>query len=101
LTSGDAKDVPHYFGQRGLRCPLLRPDPASRHRLEEIRDNILARIDEARREGWLGEVDGLQVSLAGARQKLAQVDELATHRGAVQLGFPHIAGRATSGQGPS
>ncbi|MCW3819725.1 hypothetical protein ONA91_35350 [Micromonospora sp. DR5-3] len=78
-----------------LRCPLLRPDPASRHRLEEIRNNLLARIDEARREGWLGEVDGLQVSLAGAQQKLAQLDELATHQGTVQLGFPHIAGRVT------
>ena len=27
-----------------LRCPLLRPDPAARARLEEIRDNLLARI---------------------------------------------------------
>jgi integrase len=100
-TCGRSYATPCIHEHSCLRCPLLRPDPASRHRLEEIRDNILARIDEARREGWLGEVDGLQVSLAGARQKLAQVDELATHRGAVQLGFPHIAGRATSGQGPS
>jgi hypothetical protein len=100
-TCGRSYATPCIHEHSCLRCPLLRPDPASRHRLEEIRDNILARIDEARREGWLGEVDGLQVSLAGARQKLAQVDELATHRGAAQLGIPHIAGRATSGQGPS
>ena len=38
-----------------LRCPLLRPDPAQRDRLVDIRDNLLARIAEARREGWLGE----------------------------------------------
>ena len=36
-----------------IRCPLLRIDPAQRHRLEEIRgDNLLARITEAQREGW-------------------------------------------------
>lgn len=35
------------------------------------RDNLHARIAEARREGWLGEVDGLQISLIGAREKLA------------------------------
>ena len=61
-----------------MRCPLLRPDPAQRPRLIEIRDNLHARIAEARREGWLGEVDGLQISLTGARQKLAQLDQIAT-----------------------
>lgn len=53
-----------------LRCPLLRPDPAQRDRLVEIRDNLIARIAEARDRGWLGEVDGLQVSLDAARDKL-------------------------------
>ncbi|WP_239135558.1 hypothetical protein, partial [Actinoplanes derwentensis] len=74
------------------------PDPASRHRIEEIRDNLHARITEARHEGWLGEVDGLQISLAGARQKLDQLDQLAAQRDTVNLGMPsysNIAGRAT------
>ena len=39
---------------------MLWPDPAQRHRLVEIRDNLIARIAEAEREGWLGEVEGLQ-----------------------------------------
>jgi hypothetical protein len=42
--------------------------------LIEIRDNLQARITEAEREGWLGEVEGLQVSLAAAEDKLAQID---------------------------
>jgi len=82
-----------------LRCPLLRPDPGHRDRLIEIRDNLLARIDGARREGWLGEVDGLQISLDGARQKLAQIDQFNEHRTSVNLGlptFPEIAGRTSS-----
>lgn len=68
---------------------MLWPDPAQRDRLVEIRDNLLARIAEAEREGWLGEVEGLQVSLAGAEDKLAQVDaENARRRRAVYLGMP-------------
>ena len=35
----------------------------------EVRDNVLARIDEAKQQGWLGEVDGFTTSLAGAEHK--------------------------------
>jgi integrase len=73
-----------------LRCPLLRPDPAQRQRLLDVRENLLARIEEARHEGWLGEVEGLQISLAGARTKLAQVEQMTSTgpRQPVQLGIP-------------
>ena len=50
------------------------PDPVQRQRIVEIRDNLIARIAEAEREGWLGEVEGLRISLAGANDKLAQID---------------------------
>lgn len=82
-----------------LRCPLLRPDPAERPRLVEIRDNLIARIEEAESNGWLGEAEGLRVSLDGAREKLAQMDLIAERRaGAVNLGMPtfsQAAGRST------
>ena len=52
----------------------LRPDPAQRARLDDIRDNLEARIIEAKGEGWLGEVEGLQVSYSGVKDKLAQLD---------------------------
>jgi hypothetical protein len=48
-------------------CPLLRPDPSARPRLVQIRDNLIARIAEAESHRWLGEAEGLKVSLAGAR----------------------------------
>ena len=68
---------------------MLRIDPAQRHRLEEIRDNLLTRIAEAEREGWTGEAEGLKVSLAAANNKLAQADLTATRRAeAVSLGIP-------------
>ncbi len=68
---------------------MLWPDPAQRDRLAEIRDNLIARIIEAKREGWLGEAEGLQISLAGAQDKLAQLDAEAARRStAVSLGMP-------------
>ncbi|MGH3161479.1 MAG: tyrosine-type recombinase/integrase [Streptosporangiaceae bacterium] len=76
------------------RCPLLRVDPAQRPRLEAIRGNLLARITEAEREGWHGEAEGLKVSLAGAEQKLAQLDDLAARRATIHLGMPAFPGIA-------
>ncbi|MFD0449221.1 integrase [Streptomyces indonesiensis] len=73
-----------------VRCSLLRPDPAQRSRLEEIRDNLVARIAEAEREGWLGEVEGLRVSLAGAEDKLAQMDRRTPGGTAIDLGMPRM-----------
>jgi integrase len=75
-----------------IRCPLLRPDPAQRPRLAEIRDNLIARISEAQHEHWTGEAEGLQVSLAAAGHKLAQMDQITARRGTVtHLGMPGSA----------
>ena len=72
-----------------IRCPLLRIDPAQRPRLAAIHDNLTARITEAEQQGWLGETEGLKVSLAAANTKLAQVDVLIARRDtAVSLGMP-------------
>jgi len=96
-TCGRSYDTPCVHEHACLRCSLLRPDPAQRPRLVEIRDNLHARIAEARQQGWLGEVDGLQISLTGARQKLAQLDQIAAQPTSTHLGmpsFPQIAGRS-------
>jgi hypothetical protein len=114
-------DVPQVLFERGdLSEPLqsvgfLEPvvgvafdlDPAQRARLADIRDNLIARIAEAEREGWLGEVEGLQVSLAGAQDKLTQLDAEATRRSnAVSLGMPTLgqialSRRETKGPSPT
>ena len=73
-TCARAFGTPCIHEHACVRCSMLWPDPAQRARLVEIRDNLVARIEEAEREGWLGEVEGLQVSLAGAEDKLAQID---------------------------
>lgn len=86
---GRSYDTPCIHEHSCLRCPLLRPDPAARHRLAQIHDNLIARITEAEANRWLGEAEGLKVSLAGARAKLDQMDQItARRRQAVQLGIP-------------
>ena len=77
-----------------IRCPVLRVDPAQRARLEEIRDNLTLRVVEAEREGWLGEAEGLRVSLAATSDKLAQLDDRARRATTTFLSiptFPEIA----------
>ncbi|MDN3029717.1 hypothetical protein [Streptomyces sp. S.PB5] len=70
-----------------VRCSLLRPDPAQRGRLVEIRDNLIDRITEAEQQGWPGEIEGLRVSLSGAESKINQIDTTAGS-GPVLLGTP-------------
>jgi integrase len=73
-----------------VRCSLLWPEPSQKPRLVEIPDNLIARILEAKREGWLGEVEGLQVSLAGAKEKLTQMDRSSSTVTTVDLGIPAV-----------
>jgi hypothetical protein len=88
-TCARAHATPCIHEYACVRCSFLRPSPAQRTRLEEVRDNLRARIAEATREGWLGEVEGLQISLAGANDKLDQTDATLERQAAVtQLGMP-------------
>jgi integrase len=80
-----------------VRCPLLRVDPVQRPRLEEIHANLLERLQEAREQGWLGEVAAIQTTLAAAGQKLQAMCET-TRGNTVSLGMPNIRqsiGRST------
>jgi len=70
----------------------------------QICDSLTARITEAQANHWLGEAEGLQVSLAGARHKLAQMDPITARRAtAVNLGipaFPDTVGRTVTAAAP-
>jgi hypothetical protein len=47
---------------------------------------LIARIAEAERDSLLGEIEGLQVSPAGAKDKIDQT----LKRGSVDLGMPRV-----------
>jgi hypothetical protein len=86
LTSRRPQNVPHYFGQRDIRCPALRPDPAQQPRLEAILTNLRDRKIEAETQGWRGE---------------AAMRELSARHRVTQLGRPDfgsVTGRATTGK---
>ena len=87
-TCARAFGTPCIHEHACVRCSMLWPDPAQRGRLEEIRGNLIDRIAEAHREGWLGEVEGLEISLAGAEEKLAQLDRRGSAKSAGDFGMP-------------
>jgi Phage integrase family len=86
---GRAFGTPCIHEHSCLRCSMHWPDPAQRPRITEIRDNLIARITEAEHEGWLGEAEGLKLSLAGAEDKLAQIDRR-SRTVPVNLGLPAV-----------
>ena len=90
-TCGRSYATPCIHEHSCIRCPLLRPDPRQRSRLVEIEVNLGSRIDEAIREGWSGEIEGLRMSLAATREKLATVDEIAARQSEVSLDTPGFA----------
>ena len=53
-------------------------------------ETLTAPITEAEREGWLGEVEGLKISLAGAEDKLAQIRRRTRNQNTVELGIPTL-----------
>jgi integrase len=74
-----------------VRCPMLRMDPKQRARLAEIVRNLDERIKEARMNGWLGEVQGLQTSRDAAAKKLVALDRaIAQASRATNLGIPVV-----------
>lgn len=76
--------------KRLLRCPLLRVDPAQTPRLEEIHANLGDRLQEAKEQGWLGEVAAIETTMAAAAQKLKAMRKLATRSNTTVLGMPEI-----------
>ena len=93
-TCGRPYGSPCQHEHACIRCPMPRMDPNQRRRLVEILRNLTDRIDEARVHGWLGEIDGLQTSLAAGRAKLAALDRTTPSPSDVaDLGIPVITSR--------
>jgi len=86
----------HRAADACIRCPVLLPDPERMPRLEEIHANLIDRLQEAKEQGWLGEVAAIEASLAAAEQKLAAMRDIAARHTTVHLGmsdFRTSAGR--------
>jgi hypothetical protein len=96
-TCGRDHGTPCAHENACVRCPLLRVDPAQLPRLEEIHANLVDRLEEAKEQGWLGEVAATETTVAAAAQKLEAMR--AIRNAAVHLGMPDMhsaAGRASA-----
>lgn len=70
--------------------------------MQEITANLRDRIVEATDQGWLGEVEGLQISLTGAEHKLRQMTQMIEHADEpVSLGLPSRRLQPSQGTGVS
>jgi hypothetical protein len=67
-------------------------------RLEEIHASLGDRLQEAKDQGWLGEVAAIETTLAAAAQKLQAMRAITAKRAITHLGMPDIrpaAGRSS------
>ena len=73
-----------------LRCPMLSVDPKVLPRLDELETDLHLRRDRALSEGWLGEIEGIDLTLTFLLQKREQAQR---HRSSpVLLGPPTTRG---------
>jgi heme oxygenase len=70
-----------------IRCPMLHVDPAMLARLDEIETDLHARKARAEAEGWIGELEGLDLTLTFLHSKRAEAQRL-TRIGLAHLGMP-------------
>lgn len=102
-TCGRPYGTPCKHEHACIRCPMLRIDPHQRNRLVEIIRNLAERIEDAEQNGWLGEKEGLTVSLEAARSKLINLDRARgtrTQPRITALGIPEINTSSTSARRP-
>jgi len=68
---------------------MLTINPKMLPRLEEIEDDLQVRRSRAAHEGWLGEVEGIDLTLTFLQQRREQTQRL-TRVAPVNLGMPGI-----------
>lgn len=83
-----------------IRCPMLHVDPKMLARLDELHADLLTRRAHAHSQGWLGELEGIDLTLRFLADKRADTQRLARHDHdtVTVLGLPTIGapGRAAS-----
>jgi len=72
-----------------IRCSMLSVNPTMLARLDELEEDLITRRRRALEEGWHGEVEGLDLTLAFLRSKRNQTQRM-QRAGTVNLGLPAL-----------
>lgn len=59
-----------------IRCPMLRIDPKMLARLDDLENDLVDRRARAETEGWLGEIEGIDLTLTYLQDKREQAVRL-------------------------
>lgn len=81
-----------------IRCPMLQINPAMLPRLDELETDLITRRARAESEGWLGELEGLDLTLTSLRDKRVEARRLAP-LSSTDLGMP-VTRRSPDPAGP-
>jgi site-specific recombinase XerC len=73
-----------------IRCPMLQVNPKMLTRLAELESDLEARRDRAATEGWLGELEGIDLTLRLLREKQATASRLTDTSHRVNLDMPRL-----------
>jgi hypothetical protein len=74
---------------------MININPQMLPRLDEIEDDLLARRARAEAETWLGEIEGIDLTLSFLRQKREETRRLA-RIAPIDLGIPGVLPRETA-----
>lgn len=74
-----------------IRCPMLRVDPKMLPRLEEIEEDLHERRQRAEAEGWLGEIEGIDLTLTFLGEKQQQARRLKKLTRGAEHGLPLLS----------
>lgn len=72
-----------------IRCPMLHINPKMIDRLDELETDLLARRERAEQEQWLGEIEGIDLTLAFLRAKREDTQRR-LRRPSIDLGIPTL-----------
>lgn len=72
-----------------IRCPMLHVDPGMVGRLDEIHADLIHRRKQAETEGWLGELEGIDLTLQFLQGKRIEAQRIARFP-TTSLGMPAI-----------
>jgi hypothetical protein len=73
-----------------LRCAQLHVNPKMLPRLDELESDLEERRKRATAEGWLGEIEGVDLTLQCLRDKRADALRLTRITRQVDLGMPAV-----------